>query len=61
MAGYYTLEGALTVPPRVGGTSNYEELNNKPTINNYELVGDLTFEELGLVPITSGELEAILK
>ncbi len=61
MAGYYTLEGELTIPMRVGGTSNYDELNNKPTINSIELEGDLTFEDLGLVEITSGELEAILK
>ena len=31
-----------------GGTTNYNELTNKPSINNIELEGDLTSEELGL-------------
>lgn len=31
-----------------GGTSNYEELINKPQINNVELVGNKTLEELGI-------------
>ena len=29
-------------------SQNYEELNNKPKINNVELMGNKTFEELGL-------------
>lgn len=32
-----------------GGTSNYNDLQNKPSINNVELVGDKTAKELGLV------------
>lgn len=35
------LSGALAV-------SNYEKLNKKPKINGVELVGNKTFEELGL-------------
>lgn len=31
-----------------GGTQNYNELTNKPSINNVELRGDKTSEELGL-------------
>lgn len=31
-----------------GGTSNYEELTNKPSINGNVLVGDQTGEDLGL-------------
>lgn len=30
------------------GTSNYEDLTNKPQINNVELVGNKTLEELGI-------------
>ena len=32
----------------VGGTSNYNLLNNKPSINGVELVGNKSFEDLGL-------------
>lgn len=31
-----------------GGTTNYEELSNKPSINGVTLIGDKTFEDLGL-------------
>ena len=31
-----------------GGTSNYNDLINKPTINGNELIGDLTTEQLGI-------------
>lgn len=34
----------------LGGTSNYNELLNKPAINNIELTGNKTAEELGLQP-----------
>ena len=30
------------------GTSNYSELENKPSINNVELIGNKTLEELGI-------------
>lgn len=38
-----TLEGAGS-----GGTSNYEDLYNKPQINSVELIGNKSFEDLGL-------------
>lgn len=33
-----------------GGTSNYTELGNKPSINNIELDGNKTLKELGIQP-----------
>lgn len=40
-----------------GGTSNYEELNNKPSINSVELVGNKTLEELGIeIPTKTSDL-----
>ena len=33
-----------------GGTTDYNDLNNKPTINNVELTGNLTSSDLGLQP-----------
>lgn len=35
-----------------GGTSDYEELENKPEINGVELIGDKNATELGLMPWT---------
>lgn len=38
----------------MGGTSNYEELENKPKINNVELNGNKTLDELGInIPTNS--------
>lgn len=37
-------------------TSDYEKLNKKPRIENVELVGDKTFEDLGLEEITNQEI-----
>ena len=31
-----------------GGTKDYNELENKPTVNGVELVGDMTSQDLGL-------------
>ena len=40
-----------------GGTSNYELLKNKPSINNIELSGNLTTEQLGInIPTKVSEL-----
>lgn len=35
-------------PDKMGGTSDYSQLKNKPTINGTEIVGDLSFEDLGI-------------
>lgn len=33
-----------------GGTSNYNQLTNKPQINDIELTGNKTLEDLGVQP-----------
>lgn len=41
-----------------GGSSNYNDLTNKPRINNVELIGNKTTEELGInIPKKTSELE----
>jgi hypothetical protein len=35
---------------------NYEELSNLPVLNGITIIGDRTFEDYGLVPISSKEL-----
>jgi len=43
-----------------GGTTNYEDLVNKPSINSVMLTGNQTSEDLGFTVITNVELEKIL-
>ncbi len=44
------VRGSMKVnsPSSSGGTSDYNKLKNKPSIEHVELVGDKSFEELGL-------------
>lgn len=42
------LSGMLAVPAGAGGTSDYEDLDNKPSINGVELIGDQSTEDLGI-------------
>lgn len=41
------------------GTKDYEALENKPSINTITLIGDLSFEALGLLPITTEMIDEI--
>lgn len=43
------------------GTSDYEKLTNKPKIESVELIGNKTFEDLGLEAITNQEILDIAK
>ena len=38
------------VEPIYGGTKNYENLENLPSINGIEIIGNLTLEKLGIQP-----------
>lgn len=37
-----------------GGTTDYNELSNKPSIEGNVLIGDKTLEQLGITPETLG-------
>lgn len=55
------LHGTLTIPKKVTVVDrDYEQLINKPSINNIELIKNKDFEELGLEALTNSELEALL-
>lgn len=41
-------------------TGDYEKLNNKPRIENHELVGNSTIDEIGVGTLTVQEIEKIL-
>ena len=43
-----------------GGTTDYDELNNKPRINNVELSGDKSLEDLGISPLSDSEIMEII-
>ena len=52
----FELEGEISVGG--GGTTNYEDLNNKPQINGVELVGDKSLDDLGIdIPTKTSDLE----
>lgn len=56
-----TLNADLTLPEtRSGGTNDYEELINKPKINNVTLIKNKTFSDLGLNSLSNMELESLL-
>lgn len=55
-----SLTGGVSNRGIVGGTKNYEELYNKPSIETVTLIGDKTFEELGLSPLDADDLLNIL-
>lgn len=40
-------------------TDNYEELYNKPSINEVELIGNKSFEDLGDKTLTNIEIKSI--
>lgn len=42
------------------GTTNYNLLENRPSIQSIELIGNRTFEELGIIPISQEEIVNIL-
>lgn len=45
---------------QVTNTSNYELLQNKPQIENVELIGNKSFNDLGLSKISNMQIEQII-
>ena len=46
--------------PTPGGTTDYNELDNKPSIEGVTLQGDKTFGELGIREITPQQIDDII-
>lgn len=44
-----------------GSSLNYNNLKNKPSIEDVELIGNKTFEELGLAEIDNIEIDKLFK
>ena len=49
------------VPVVGGGSTNYEQLTNKPSINGVALIGNKTNEEILIQALTNQDIEGILK
>lgn len=56
-----TLDEFANVASRAPGASNYTDLTNKPQINDVTLVGNKSFSDLGLIPISDEEIEALFE
>lgn len=44
----------------IGGTTDYNDLNNKPQINSVELMGNKSFDDLGMSALSNMEIYNIL-
>lgn len=42
------------------GITDYDKLNNKPSINDVELSGDKSLDELGISPLSDSEILEII-
>lgn len=51
----------LTNETRTISTLDYELLNHKPQIENVELMGNKSFDDLGLTNISNMEIEFIIR
>ena len=55
-----TTEFVMNAIASAGGTANYNDLSNKPHIEDVELVGNKTFEDLNLSGLSNSEIENLL-
>lgn len=58
VSGQNSLSGNVSIPP--GSGANYEGLRNLPKINGVTLIGDLSLEALGIIPLTNEEIDNLL-
>ncbi len=62
MSARATLEGDMQIHRDDGtGTFNYESLQNKPRIENVELQGNKSLEDLGLSEVTNQQILSLFK
>lgn len=47
--------------PNSGGSSDYEQLDNLPKINNVELIGNKNFDDLGLQAISDSQINQLFE
>ena len=54
------MEIRISVPKNISSSLDYERLRNKPQIESVELIGNKSFDELGLIPLDADDLIEIL-
>ncbi len=54
------MEIRIAVPKNISSSLDYERLRNKPQIESVELLGNKSFDELGLIPLDADDLIEIL-
>lgn len=54
-----SMSGRLSSPTQRSAPGDYNPLRNHPHIESNELIGDKTFIELGLLPISDQEIDDI--
>lgn len=54
------MEIRIAVPKNISSSLDYEKLRNKPQIESVELLGNKSFDELGLIPLDADDLIEIL-
>ncbi len=54
-----TLRGLVTYPG--ARTNDYEKLTNLPQINDIKLLGNKSFEDLGMIEATNLEIDEMFK
>ena len=55
-----SVSGSVSNRGIVNGTKNYEELDNKPSIETVTLIGDKTFAQLGLSALSADDILEII-
>ena len=55
-----SLNGSVREGVRWRGTDDYRQLQNLPTLNGEEIIGDKSFEDYGEQTITNTELQNII-
>lgn len=58
--GVSNIDGDVSIPINAG-TSDYNKLKNLPSVENIELRGNKTFEELGLEEVTNQDILDMFK
>lgn len=53
-------DGTLHLADGVASTTNYEDLENLPSINGVTLSGDMTLEDIGIEALSDEEIEELL-
>ncbi|MGN0606186.1 MAG: hypothetical protein ACI4JM_06665 [Oscillospiraceae bacterium] len=40
--------------------NDYNNLKNKPTINNFIIAGDMSLEDIGIYPMSDDEIDSVI-